>query len=212
LIGITIIGYLYNKDVIILHRIKNELRQLLGLKLKDVSQYSVEIDSLPQKAITEFVINAKAENSITLGNDPNQPSLLNDFSLAIKSWNPRNYSTEYEYQDRLANHLRKMLPGATIKTEYPIGEKSLGNRGRGDIVVNDTILIEMKRDSSAGAIQRAKGQIAQYSEIWKDRGIVILLLCDYDYDHARLVFSSTMMDLAKLDRPVLTIVAKPKKI
>jgi len=66
----------------------------------------------------------------------------------------------------------------------------------------------MKRDSSAGAIQRAKGQILQYSDIWRNRGPVILLLCNYDYSHAKLSYTSTMVDLNKLERPVLTIVAE----
>jgi hypothetical protein len=93
--------------------------------------------------------------------------------------------------------------------EYPIGSSSLANRGRADMVINNTILIEMKRDGSAGAIQRAKGQVQTYSDIWKGKGPVILLLCDYDFEHARLAYSPTMNDLAILQRPVMTIVAKP---
>jgi hypothetical protein len=102
------------------------------------------------------------------------------------------------------------LPDATVELEYPIGDSSIGNKGRADIVINHTILIEMKNDSSASAIQRAKGQIYQYSEIWNHKGPVVLILCDYDYEHARLSFTPTMNDLVKLNRPVMTIVAKAK--
>ena len=211
LVGVCLGYYLYRNNPIILHRIKNELRQLFGFELNQEALYTLEIEPVIKDAVTDFVINAKTENHFTSILQTGHSNLYMDFAIAVKNWNPRNYNTEYEYQDRLANHLRKQMPDATIKTEYPIGDKSLGNRGRADIVINDSILIEMKRDSSSGAIQRAKGQIAQYSEIWKDRGLVVLLLCDYDYDHARLVFSSTMNDLAKLEKRVLTIVAKPKK-
>ena len=101
------------------------------------------------------------------------------------------------------------MPDATIDSEYPL-KKFSGRKGRADIVINDTILIEMKRDSSAGAVQRAQGQMAEYSVLWQNKGPVILLLCDYNFDHARAVYSSLMEDQAKLGRPVLTIVAKTK--
>jgi hypothetical protein len=52
--------------------------------------------------------------------------------------------------------------------------------------------------------------MAQYSEAWKNKGPVILLLCDYNYEHAKTAFSSAMQDLLKLERPVLTIVVKTK--
>lgn len=99
---------------------------------------------------------------------------------------------------------------ADIELEKPIGSKEEFNRGRADIVIDDTILIELKCDSSAGAIQRAKGQIGQYAEIWKNKGPVILLLCNYNYEHAKASFTPVMTDLNKLDKNVLTIVVKPK--
>jgi hypothetical protein len=115
------------------------------------------------------------------------------------------------YRDKLFQHLCKYLPEANVISESPIGFNYVGSRGRADIVINDTILIEMKSDSRAGAIQRAKGQILQYSEFWEDKGPVILVLCDYDYEKAKLAFASTMDDLAKLQRPALVFVARPQK-
>lgn len=211
ILGLGIIIYLYNKNPKILQRIKNELRQLFGFKQSENSKYSEDLITVITNPNNEFVINAKTEQQITTVIASSNSNLFSDFAIAIQNWNPRGCYYEYEYQDRLARHLTKLLPDATIKTEFPIGDKALGNRGRADIVINDTILIELKRDSSVGAIQRAKGQISQYSEIWQNRGPVILLLCDYDYEHARLAYSSTMTDLARLERPVLTIVAKAKK-
>jgi len=210
-LGLGIIIYLYNKNPKILHRIKNELRQLFGLKQREDSKYSEDKIMIIKNANSEFVINARTEQQISSAITSSNSNLFTDFAIAIQNWNPRGCYYEYEYQDRLARYLTNLLPDATIKTEFPIGDKSLGNRGRADIVINDTILIELKRDSSAGGIQRAKGQISQYSAIWQNRGPVILLLCDYDYEHAKLAYSSTMTDLARLERPVLTIVAKTKK-
>ena len=210
IIGLGIIFYLYKKNPQILERIKNELKQLFSWGSDEQTKYSNEVIRVEIKPTNELVINAKNEHQINSIKSISNSTLFNDFATALQNWNPRGAYYEYEYQDRLYRHLRKNMPDAKVELEYPIGDSSLGNKGRADIVVNDTILIEMKRDSSAGAIQRAKGQIHQYSEIWNNRGPVVLLLCDYDYEHARLSFSSTMTDLAKLNRPVMTIVAKPK--
>lgn len=210
IIGLGVIFYLYKKNPQILERIKNELRQLFGWGSDEQTKYSNEIVRVEIKPTNELVINAKTEQQINSIKSASNSTLFNDFATALQNWNPRGAYYEYEYQDRLYRHLRKNMPDATVELEYPIGDSSLGNKGRADIVVNDTILIEMKRDSSAGAVQRAKGQIHQYSEIWNNRGPVVLLLCDYDYEHARLSFNPTMVDLAKLNRPVMTIVAKAK--
>lgn len=210
IIGLGVIFYLYKKNPQILERIKNELRQLFGWGFDEQKKYSNDIVKVEIKPTNVLVINAKIEQQINSIKSASNSALFNDFATALQNWNPRGAYYEYEYQDRLYRHLRKNLPDATVELEYPIGDTSLGNKGRADIVINDTILIEMKRDSSAGAVQRAKGQIHQYSEIWNNKGPVVLLLCDYDYEHARLSFTPTMTDLVKLNRPVMTIVAKAK--
>lgn len=210
ILGLGVIFYLYNQNPQILERIKSELKQLLGWGSPEDTKYEKEGLTVDIKPTNDLVINAKTEQHINSIKLASNSTLFNDFATALQNWNPRGAYYEYEYQDRLYRHLCKNLPDAKIELEYPIGDSSLGNKGRADIVVNDIILIEMKRDSSAGAIQRAKGQIQQYSDIWNNKGPVILLLCDYDYEHAKLSFSSTMTDLAKLNRPVMTIVAKPK--
>ena len=212
-LGLAILVYLYNKNPLILHRIKNELRQLLGLKIDTDSKYSADIFKTVKNLNNEFVINAKTKDHIDTAIASSNSNLFNDFAIAIQNWNPSSCYYEYEYQDKLAKHLTKLLPDATIKTEFPIGERSQGNRGRADIVINDTILIEMKRGGiGVSEIQRAQGQISNYSRIWQNKGPVILLLCDYDFEHAKLSFTPVMTELAKLDRPVLTIVTKTNKL
>jgi hypothetical protein len=210
IIGLGVIFYLYKKNPQILERIKNELRQLFGWGSDKQTKYSKDVLKVEIKTTNELVINAKIEQQINSLKSAINSTLFNDFLTALQNWNPRRAYYEYEYQDSLYRHLRKNMPDATVELEYPIGDSSSGNKGRADIVINDTILIEMKRDSSAGAVQRAKGQIHQYSEIWNNKGPVVLLLCDYEYEHARLSFTPTMTDLVKLNRPVMTIVAKAK--
>jgi hypothetical protein len=211
-LGVSIIIFLYNKNPQILVRIKKDLRNLFGWNQYAQTKYSSEIIKMEMNNRDELVINAKTEIQINSVIANSKSVLFNDFAIALQNWSPNTANYEWQYQDRLYRHLRKYLPEASIVLEYPIGSKANGNKGRADIVVNDTILIEMKRDSSAGAIQRAKGQISQYSEIWKDKGPVILLLCNYDYEHAKLSFGTHMTDLYNLDRPVITIVAKTKQL
>jgi len=205
LIGAAIMFYLYKKNPQILLRIKAELRQLFGWENSEDSKYTDQVVTIQTNTDGELVINAKTDGQVNAVIAKSNSTLFNDFVVALQNWHPKGAYYEYEYQDRLYRHLKKHLPGASVELEYPIADAA--GRGRADIVVNDTILIEMKRDSSAGAIQRAKGQVSQYSEIWQGRGPVILLLCNYNYEHARTAFTPTMNDLAKLQRPALTIVA-----
>ena len=209
LLGVAIFLYLYNKNPHIVERIKNELRQLFGTENND-TKYKEEVVKLSPSKSTDLVISSKKEDHVSATISSSNSILFRDFVIAIKDWNPRIAEKEWQYQDRLYRHLRKSMPEASIKLEYPIGENFVGSRGRADIVINDTILIEMKRDFAAGAIQRAKGQLLQYSEIWASKGPIILMLCDIEYEKARLAFQPIMNDLANLNRPALTIVARNK--
>jgi hypothetical protein len=210
LIGLCLIIYLCNKNPKILVRIKKELRELFGWDIYNSKTYKNEDLDIDSTNISGMVVNAKSGQEINNIKIATNSNLFSDFATALLNWNPRGAYYEYEYQDRLYRHLRKNMPYAKVELEYPIGNRGVGKKGRADIVINDKILIEMKRDSSAGAIQRAKGQVYQYTDIWSNKGPVVLLLCDYEYEHAKTAFSSTMTDLAKLNRPAITIVAKPK--
>ena len=205
IIGIGIMVYLFRTNHSILHRIKKDLLQLFSIKRGINSGYNNDLIKIDAD---KLVVTAKSDGHISEIAVTDRSSLFNDFAKAMKSWKPGNFHYEYEFQNRLYRHLKKSLPNSNIELEYPIGDTSMGNKGRADIVIDETILIEMKRDSSASAVQRAKGQILQYSDIWRNRGPVILLLCNYEFEHAKLSYSSTMLDLSKLERPVLTIVAE----
>ena len=208
-LGVSILLYLYNSNTLILYRIKSEIRQFFGVAQNSNSKYSTEIVSINATMVTDLVINAKEERHLTEVMAMSNSMLFNDFAMALQNWNPRGATTEFHYQDRLLRHLKKILPEASIESEYPL-QKFSGRKGRADIVINDSILIELKKDSSAGGIQRAIGQVGEYSTIWQNKGPVILLLCDYDFEHAKAAYLPLMQDQMKLGRPVLTIVAKVK--
>jgi len=194
IIGIGIMIYLIRTNPQILSRIKKELRQFFGNRANTWSNPS---ESLSIK------INQDHMEKVLAGSTSQK---FNQFIAALQSWKPRNFRYECEYQNSLYEHLEMVLPDSKIDTEYPIADPSRNFKGRIDIVIDETILIEMKRDSSAGAVQRAQGQIQVYSGVWSNRGPVILLLCDHEYEKAKASYAPVMLDLHKLSRPALTIV------
>lgn len=204
LLGIIILFYLWKSNPKILKRIKEDLIQLFGRSAHRGNSETIRIKT--ENSDQLVVDTGRAEQMEIISANSNS-NLFKDFVLALRAWQPGNCRNEYEYQDKLYRHLKKALPGHEIETEYPIGDKEHGNKGRADIVIDDIILIEMKKDTSTGAVQRAQGQIGQYSGIWANRGPVILLLCSYEYEYAKLKFSATMNDMIKLERSVLTVVA-----
>jgi len=203
ILGIGIMGYLYYTNPNILKRIKKDLLQLFGRRPTYGAAQGMAIKTIR----TDLVVNTKHEQqmqSITVGNNS---TLFTDFVNAMKCWDPGSCTYEYEYQDKLYLHLKNSLANAVIETEYPIGDKAHGNKRRADIVIDHTILIEMKRkQKSTGEADRAKGQIRIYSEIWNNRGPVILLLCGHEYEHAKTTFTPALQDFVKLEKPVLAIV------
>jgi hypothetical protein len=203
IIGILVLVYLYYSDKNILKKIKKDLLGLLFNWRKNSKVGMIKTENIG------FVINAKDEQHVNAIIKNNQSDLFKELITSLQNWNPKNCYYEYEFQYKLRDHLKKSLEEADIELEKPIGTREEFNRGRADIVIDDTILIELKRDPSAIAIQRAKGQIGQYAEIWKNKGPVILLLCNYNYEHAKISFTQVMTDLNKLDKNAITIVAKP---
>ncbi len=205
-VGIGIMFYLSRSNPKILDRIKKDLRQLFGRK-QQFGNGGSEMIRMETTQTDNLVLNSKKEKQMQAVVANNKSTLFNGFVNAMQSWNPGKCRYEYEFQDKLYRHLKNSLPESEIEMEYPIGDTEHGNKGRADIVIDDTILIEMKRGGiGAGEIDRAKGQILKYSEVWRNRGPVILLLCGHEYEHAKVTFTPTMIDMVKLERPVLTIV------
>ena len=153
------------------------------------------------------VIDVSSESTMrTILTNSSPEDMYLRFVKALSEWKPRRSDREYVYQDHLIRHLRRAFPDTSVVPEYIIGDVTLGNRGRADIVIDDFILVEMKASYQRGAVQRAKGQIHQYAETWSGRGPVVLLLCKVDYEAATRDFSSMMGDLAIGGKRVITIV------
>ena len=88
----------------------------------------------------------------------------------IGDWHPRKCETEKDFERSLHKHLEKNLEDANVIKQYAAG------RVKGDIVVDDNILIEIKDSlQSTGQLQRLLGQLDIYNGQWK--GQVIVVIC-----------------------------------
>lgn len=88
----------------------------------------------------------------------------------IDNWHPRSCKTEKDFERSLHKHLDKNLADVNVVKQYAAG------RVKGDIVVDEKILIELKDSlKSTGQLQRLLGQLDIYNAQWK--GKVIVLIC-----------------------------------
>lgn len=111
-----------------------------------------------------------------------QDPVLKKIVAELPHWRPRKTTYEAEYQAALARFLRRRLRGHAINEQFPLQDfdrSARPRRRRVDIVIDDTIAIEIKpRIDRAGDIQRAVGQVREYAEMWQGRGPMILLVCE----------------------------------
>ncbi len=87
----------------------------------------------------------------------------------IKQWQPNGCSTEKDFEKSLVNELQQKLQNKKIITQYGSGKQKV------DIVVQDEVPIEIKKDIKSNAVlQRLIGQIEQYLVNWK---YLLLVVC-----------------------------------
>lgn len=93
-----------------------------------------------------------------------------DVLKLIDAWHPRRCETEKDFERSLHKHLERNLENSNVIKQYAAG------RVKGDIVVEDKILIEIKDSlQSTGQLQRLLGQLDIYNTQWK--GQVIVVIC-----------------------------------
>ena len=101
----------------------------------------------------------------------------------------------------------KNLPSSEIALEYPLKDISNNNQKlRADLVIDDTILIEIKHHPNSATLQKAKGQVEDYLNIWKGRGPVILLLCHADFELTKRSLEQFISDQNKLNKVIFALV------
>ena len=111
------------------------------------------------------------EGTLRLAESMDHP-LMQQLFRVLANWNPREVFDEKDCQYSLMRKLKKEMREAEPAMEVPLGE-----RRRGDIVLGDAVLLEMKFNPNTGELDRADGQVGAYARLWAARGPVVFLLC-----------------------------------
>lgn len=170
----------------------------------EVEPASRERISQVSRALPAVIDCADASAIAALANGVGHP-LLRETLLALGDWRPRAHRYEDDYQRLLFRHIRRRLPAARPEREKPVLDPVTGKPGRADLVVGDTVLIEMKTDLSAGSVHRAVTQVAQYARSWS-HGPILLLICGADVDTVRRKLGYELEELHRRG-PVSLVVA-----
>jgi hypothetical protein len=157
------------------------------------------------KIVDEFVVSLN--DNVKIGTLLNRcdNKILYEFIRNLKIWKPREVDYEISYQDKLFRHLVKNMPRVKLETEYPL-KAITQTREKADLVINDTILIEMKQHPNHEALQKAKGQVEGYLNAWKANGPVILLLCHADYELSKKLLEQFIADQNRLGKVIFCLV------
>lgn len=120
--------------------------------------------------------------------------LLKEVLVMLANWKPRNTNNEQAYHASLYRALRRRMPGANPEKERPIAEDTPEFRGRADLVVGDSILIEIKAHLTKGSVHRAIGQVRMYAHAWT-QGPILVVVCGADRNHAHQLLSRELAEL-----------------
>ncbi len=201
--------YIFSKDKSYKKRLFSDLLKIFNLKLITEIE-KISINNSPNSISKyNYVYNMKDNLHLTEAKSIYKHHLIEKVLDVLNGWNPNSADKEYMYQDRLFKRLKKALPESNIQTEVPL-ELEYNGKGRADIVIDNLIMLELKRDATTGAIDRAKGQLEKYSNAWKS-GPIFLVLFDFDYEKANDSFRNTMNDFMIKDKLVGTVLVRERK-
>jgi len=206
ILGITILVYLYIKNKEILNNLVNDYLPFLSSKKKNK-----KIFDKVQITTNDLVFNAKDKEQIKNILNTKNPELFNNFVKALQTWSPRDCNDEDDFQNSFHRHLKRNIPHVSVEREFriPVDTDSRKDK-KADVVIDETILVEMKKDHQSASTSYVYDQMWNYTTLWKDKGPVILLFCEADYEQAKNMYSEKLQDLIKLEKKVIAFVARPK--
>lgn len=124
----------------------------------------------------------------------------------LARWKPRASEREAGYERSLVRFLERNMPGIDAQTQLPFQAED-GTRGRIDIVLDEVVAIELKRDLRISAdADRAVGQVLKYAASWR-RGPVLLLLCEASAEVADLPVLKRIAELREGGRSLFVVAA-----
>lgn len=174
--------------------------------------------SQPAKAFrsaTSALFTERGGGAFPFAIDARQPNAAAVLPLSIKplvevlsKWKPRGQTIEAGYERSLVRLLERELPGVETRTQEPVRTAD-GGHGRIDVIVDNSLALELKRGLSGTETDRAVGQIAKYAEVWTG-GPLILLLCEAPFGFENMGFVNRIGEIRRQGRPVFVVAAGGK--
>ena len=181
-------------------RVVNEVLNILQIKLNISEPQHIS----STKSNFNFPIinsNDKKEIDKIIKSFDNQP--ISDLLKVISSWRPEPDYYEWYYNDKLFARIRKLK-------QYKASQEYKFENRRFDIVFNEDVVLELKRSIKLNETDRTKTQLREYLKLWEDKGCVILVLIDVDYEKAVEYFYDDIKELQKVNKPTFAIVVQTK--
>lgn len=147
-------------------------------------------------------------NLLASNPDPIFKKTINTLSL----WSPKKMRLESEFEDHLYDFMMKKMRRSRLKIENQYIIKDEFEYGRVDLVIHDSIFIELKNNVNNKDLENATGQVLKYQRILEKSNVpVILLIVDENYEHVHNKLHTFITDYNKKHfQKLLGIVVVPK--
>ena len=185
----------------------------LAIKHKEVFDVKSFFNKKKFDNVSLNLVKSNEANLININNDHqvnqlkeiNRNTLIGEIVNILQNWKPDQYDKEWKYQDDLENQFHLELEN--VKIEHQKYLKSVdGFRNFPDIVLNDNIIIEMKAKRIASEFDRVQGQLNKYINLWENKGPVILVINNVEYDHAKKKLSTYFNEKMTLNQDLIGFV------
>ena len=121
----------------------------------------------------------------------------------LSTWNAKEYHYEAQYEHDLVRHINKTAPELLPRTQ--MRHQSEGGLCRFDIVVGDSLVIELKKRLNQTQSYTAAGQLGQYARAWQGRGAVVMVVAHTEGRHVQLQLRPAADQLRREGFPVVVV-------
>jgi len=178
--------------------------QLLGgslLGLSELLAWARRAQALPepvdvaecQLAAQEFPAVVDLAAPVELDSLFLEPTLLHRVLEALGRWDDAGWPSEATHAQALQRHLQRYLPNSRIESECWLGETRAD--GIADLIIDDTVLIEVQRGFGARHAGAAIEQVKICARRWREKPIVLAI---FDAGRADVLEGTAHLSLENL--------------
>ncbi len=164
--------------------------------------------TLPRAAAAigdQIVLSSSDEAGLRNLREQHRGTVLGEFVGVVSTWRPRPSDYEADYQVALLRRVLRHHPRLRIEREKHLKAEGSAERMRPDFVLAESLILELKRDVSVASFDRCVTQLAKYSAVWGDKGLVVLLVCHADPELVKRRLTQRLA-VMRFERPFVTFV------